>query len=209
MARKTPQETEKTRRLLIEKAGEMFYEKGVARTTLNDVAKAANMTRGAIYWHFENKAELFSEFAANAVYPTEQAIEQALDDDRLDALHKLRKILTLTLEIPAKDPAIRKAYTVMAHRCEYTEELQPGLSDLEEKENEFVSVIQQLIEEAQQAGRVTLERPSESLTFAAYAYIDGILNRWTYGVNTPKWDLANEAQALIDLFLNGIELKTA
>ncbi|ENT7912609.1 TetR family transcriptional regulator, partial [Shigella sonnei] len=38
-----------------------FAQHGVSKTTFNDIADAANVTRGAIYWHFENKTQLFNE----------------------------------------------------------------------------------------------------------------------------------------------------
>lgn len=46
---------------LIETAIAQFAQHGVSKTTLNDIADAANVTRGAIYWHFENKTQLFNE----------------------------------------------------------------------------------------------------------------------------------------------------
>ncbi|ELD9861678.1 multidrug efflux transporter transcriptional repressor AcrS, partial [Escherichia coli] len=55
MAKRTKAEALKTRQELIETAIAQFAQHGVSKTTLNDIADAANVTRGAIYWHFENK----------------------------------------------------------------------------------------------------------------------------------------------------------
>ena len=38
---------------------DLFCQQGLARTSLTDIAKAADLTRGAICWHFKNKEELF------------------------------------------------------------------------------------------------------------------------------------------------------
>jgi TetR/AcrR family acrAB operon transcriptional repressor len=57
--RKTKEEAQKTREDLLKAAALVFSDKGVARSTLAEIAKAAGVTRGAIYWHFENKAEIF------------------------------------------------------------------------------------------------------------------------------------------------------
>ncbi|HEY6307802.1 MAG TPA: TetR family transcriptional regulator [Candidatus Angelobacter sp.] len=48
-----------TRQQLIEAASQIIGEKGVERTSLEEVAARAGMTRGAIYGNFKNKEELF------------------------------------------------------------------------------------------------------------------------------------------------------
>lgn len=39
----------------------VFLTAGVSSTSLGEIAKAAGVTRGAIYWHFKDKSDLFSE----------------------------------------------------------------------------------------------------------------------------------------------------
>ncbi|EMS2106601.1 TetR family transcriptional regulator [Neisseria gonorrhoeae] len=57
--RKTKTEALKTKEHLMLAALETFYRKGIARTSLNEIAQAAGVTRGALYWHFKNKEDLF------------------------------------------------------------------------------------------------------------------------------------------------------
>ncbi len=61
MVRKTKEEAMLTRQQLLNAAIEQFALRGVAETTLTDIADAAGVTRGAVYWHFRSKAELFNE----------------------------------------------------------------------------------------------------------------------------------------------------
>ena len=58
MPRRTKEDAEKTRQALMKTALQLFFKKGVTATTLNDIAKAAGVTKGAFYWHFKNKLEL-------------------------------------------------------------------------------------------------------------------------------------------------------
>ncbi len=58
MARRTKAEAEKTKSALLASAVVLFSEQGVAKTTLDDIATAAGVTKGAFYWHFKNKTEL-------------------------------------------------------------------------------------------------------------------------------------------------------
>ncbi len=203
MARKTKEDSEKTRQLLIDKALDVFYEKGVARTTLNDVATAAGMTRGAIYWRFENKAELFAAFVDQAVSPMEQAARTLLEDTSSDPLERLRQLMVSTFVIPAQDLSIRRAYAVMVHRCEYTDEFRAGISALEERERNFVSMLGDLVDQAKEQGLIDTGRPTEVIAFAIFSYIDGVLNRWTYD-EQESLNLAKEAEYLVEIFMNGI-----
>ena len=59
--RKTKAEAQKTREQLLQSALDTFYRQGVAKTPLQAIARNAGVTRGALYWHFKNKEELFEE----------------------------------------------------------------------------------------------------------------------------------------------------
>lgn len=57
--KKNKTETEQTIQNLTEIARQHFTEYGYANVTLEDIAKEANVTRGALYHHFKNKKGLF------------------------------------------------------------------------------------------------------------------------------------------------------
>ena len=50
---------EHTRSVLLDAAEEVFAEKGFTTATLDDIARAAGYTKGAIYKHFSTKEDLF------------------------------------------------------------------------------------------------------------------------------------------------------
>jgi AcrR family transcriptional regulator len=56
---KKVQQGEMTRRALLDAARALFGERGYAATSLDEVVQAANVTKGALYHHFEGKQELF------------------------------------------------------------------------------------------------------------------------------------------------------
>jgi AcrR family transcriptional regulator len=60
-ARRRPKgdKRERTRAALLESARELIRERGYERTTLEQVAKRAGITTGAIYGNFKNRDELF------------------------------------------------------------------------------------------------------------------------------------------------------
>lgn len=57
--RRTKEDSEQTKQQVLHAALEIFSEQGYQKAQLNEIADKAGVTRGAIYWHFENKEDLF------------------------------------------------------------------------------------------------------------------------------------------------------
>lgn len=77
---------------ILELSMQLFIEKGYEQTTLQDVADALGMTRGAIYHHFKNKEQMVD---AVTTYMFHKAVpfESIKADTSLTALDKLKKIV--------------------------------------------------------------------------------------------------------------------
>lgn len=123
MARKTKLEALKTRQHLIDVAITLFAKNGVSTTTLADIADAAGMTRGAIYWHFDSKVALFNE-----IWNTQTCISQEIrrklksqipDDD----FQLLREILIETLKVISSDRRQYELLQILYHTCEFSGEM--------------------------------------------------------------------------------------
>lgn len=56
---KTKEDAQVTRQNLLDAARDCFMENGYNQTSLSMVAMRADYTRGAVYWHFKDKADLF------------------------------------------------------------------------------------------------------------------------------------------------------
>ena len=65
MPRRTLENAMQTKKKILETAQRLFSRRGFERTSLSDIAKGAGCTRGAIYWHFENKEELLMSLLEN------------------------------------------------------------------------------------------------------------------------------------------------
>ncbi|MCR5084834.1 MAG: TetR family transcriptional regulator [Succinivibrionaceae bacterium] len=95
MPRRSKEEAERTRERILEAAQRLFAEKGIEKTSLSGIADAAGVTRGAIYWHFKDKAELtsalFGEVMLKFCYMED--LEAAARDGQPDPLGMIRKWL--------------------------------------------------------------------------------------------------------------------
>ena len=90
--RRTKEESEKTREDLLNAAVRIFSEKGVARSTLDEIAKAAGVTRGAVYWHFENKTQIFEALHERLHRPFVDMILEDLEKDHPEPMVQLRNL---------------------------------------------------------------------------------------------------------------------
>jgi TetR/AcrR family acrAB operon transcriptional repressor len=92
MARKTAAEAAKTRKRILEAAGEVFSRDGIYKTTLAQVAQQAGVTRGAIYWHFNGRQDLLHALLHEQAHPLEHPLPKEIDLD--SAWQLLRDTLT-------------------------------------------------------------------------------------------------------------------
>ena len=78
---------------VLEIALTVFVRHGFRKTSIEDIAKAAGISRQGIYLHFKNKDEIFSASIQKALDDHLQAANRILDDDRLTLEEKLLKAL--------------------------------------------------------------------------------------------------------------------
>lgn len=79
--RKTKEEANKTREEIIEAAAHLFETVGFEKTTMEEIARKAEVTRGAIYWHFKNKADVLKEFIDRENDRVAELVSEALGSD--------------------------------------------------------------------------------------------------------------------------------
>jgi TetR/AcrR family transcriptional regulator, acrEF/envCD operon repressor len=123
MARKKKEEAQKTRQQLIEAAIEQFATRGVANTTLTDIADAAKVTRGAVYWHFCSKSQLF-----NAIWEQQLPLREIIRDrlslsENDDPLLILREQFITALQYIAREPRQFALLQILYHKCEFNSDM--------------------------------------------------------------------------------------
>lgn len=123
MARRTKQAALETRAQIIDAAELCFFQKGVSHTSLADIAKRAGVTRGAIYWHFENKDEVFDAMLQRARTPTQHLEEATRDSEEPDPLGRLQVLLSEIFRQTEDDPSTRRISEIVFHKCEYTDRM--------------------------------------------------------------------------------------
>lgn len=203
MARRTKEEAQETRTRIIDTAEELFHRRGLSRTSLHDIAQAAGVTRGAVYWHFKDKAELFNAMMDRATLPFEQSRIQQNDDLRADPLGRLRANMMTALTVTANDPHVRRVFEIALHKVEYVDEQQALLDRHLAERNRCVMEAELALRAAMEQGLIKTESTSRAIALTLFSLLDGLLHNWL--LDRDAFDLVTVGAAAIDIHLAGLQ----
>jgi TetR/AcrR family acrAB operon transcriptional repressor len=207
MVRRTKEEAQETRKQIMEAAEQAFYERGVARTTLADIAALAGVTRGAIYWHFSNKSDLVQAMLDSLHEPLEEMAKNSESEDEVDPLGWMRKLLIHLFQQVAVDPKTRRINEILFHKIEFTDEM----CDMR-RQRQIISLdcnerIALTLSNAVRQGQLPAELNPVRGAICLHAYIDGILGQWL--LVPDSFSLFEEAERLVDTVLDMLRLSPA
>lgn len=72
-----------------------FNRKGYYQTTMDDIVVESGLSKGALYWYFDSKKELFISLLEDFMAPMGQEWEMIAADQKLTAVEKMRRTLAL------------------------------------------------------------------------------------------------------------------
>ena len=202
MARRTKSEAAITREQLLDAAERVFRERGVTRTSLAEVAAAAGVTRGAVYWHFRDKADLFDAMCERATLPLEEALKRAGTTVLDDPLAALRMLAIDALTRLATDPRTQAVFEVVFHKCELIGELAPIATRRDRERRDCLTHVESIVTRAVDAGQLPADTDTRLATQALNSYMGGIMREWV--LDPTAFDLARVAPALIDTLIAGL-----
>jgi TetR/AcrR family acrAB operon transcriptional repressor len=207
MVRRTKEEAQETRKQIMEAAERAFYERGVARTTLADIAALAGVTRGAIYWHFSNKSDLVQAMLDSLHEPLEEMARNSESEDEVDPLGWMRKLLIHLFQQVAMDPKTRRINEILFHKIEFTDEM----CDMR-RQRQIISLdcnerIALTLGNAVRQGQLPADLNPIRGAICLHAYIDGVLGQWL--LVPDSFSLYEEAERLVDTVLDMLRLSPA
>ena len=85
-----------SRNEILQAATTCFGLQGYYRTTMDDIAAESGLSKGALYWHFKSKKELFVSLFQVMIGGMEEAWNAIADDAALSATDKIRASIDLT-----------------------------------------------------------------------------------------------------------------
>lgn len=198
MARRTKAEAAATREALLDAAEDVFFDKGVARTSLEQIARHAGMTRGAVYWHFRNKADLFHALLERVRMPFQELIDEIEDPMAIDSPLDAIRLACLHGFTRLEQPRYRRVHSILIHRCEFFSDIDPIAM-----QNELTQECREsLLERFSKAHEMGLMRPDISPAIATellQATLGGLFHDWLR--NPDRFSIRERGETLINSLL--------
>ena len=193
--RKTKTEAQKTRQYLLDAALEVFWRDGVTRASLQAIAQEAGVTRGALYWHFKNKEDLFETLFEQQYADFFAAFNDQTLRDNQDVWTHLQHNLTTMFETLATRESKHKYCNVMFSKCEQT----AGNETITELACRYHRLFQKQIAYALQLSREQGRLPENTDIELAAIYLEsslvGLIKIW---IDEPeRFDLIAKSKRVI------------
>lgn len=185
MVRKTKEDAEFTRHKIIHAAREVFLAKGVSKTSLEQIASHAGVTRGAVYWHFNNKAELFHAMREQVFLPLIDRMDDTLLNDSdsyasnsIDPLNRIEAFMLNMVKELDENIVTRETYIVMMSKCEYVGDFAIVLQEIMENCNGVKEKLAIAYENARQQNLVNDNLTAMELATDTHLFFSGLLHMW-------------------------------
>jgi TetR/AcrR family acrAB operon transcriptional repressor len=200
--RRTKEEAAITRDQLLRKALTVFSKKGYAAATLEDIAHEAEVTRGAIYWHFGSKAELYNtlirEFSDRGTLIVQQAASEG--GTLLDIL---RRVFVRQLEVIEDDREMRALMELHLFRTGLVPELEEGRQQQIDSGIALIDMLAGIMSQGIQQGLLRSDVDPKDMAHAYLAFQNGLINLW---LTAPgQFSLKTSAESFVDILMAGIQ----
>jgi TetR/AcrR family transcriptional regulator, acrAB operon repressor len=207
VSRKTKDESEATRVDILNAAELCFLQEGVFRTTLERIASRAGYSRGAVYWHFKNKLEVFDAVMHRIEEPMFVGLEQvalAVNDRPLRAF---RQFIKYAFDDFARNPHARNGLEIMMFKCEFVEETRPILLRQQRINAVALGHMREIFRNAQRLRQLREGLDPNVCAMAIRYVIDGAIREWLLNPKTNS--LQRDGLAVLDATLAGFAVEGA
>ncbi len=179
MVRKTKEDAELTRLAIIEAARAVFLARGVSRSTLEHIAAKADVTRGAVYWHFKNKTEIFHAIRDQVFLPLIDRMDDTLaSESKDDPLTQIENSLCDTINELSRNIEMQQTYEIMMIKCEYVDEFATVLQQILNNCSNITEKIQLAYERASKQNLLAGSHSPRALAQDTHLFFSGLLHMW-------------------------------
>lgn len=181
MVRKTKEDAELTRKRIVDAARAVFLKRGVSKSTLEHIASEASVTRGAVYWHFENKTDIFHAIREQVFLPLIDSIDDTLSPSvqNIDnPLNQIEASLCNTINDLNENVEMRETYEIIMIKCEYVDEFASVLHQMLHNCSCIVEKLEAAYERAQAQNLLATTLIPRALALDTHLFFGGLLHMW-------------------------------
>jgi AcrR family transcriptional regulator len=201
MVRRTKEDAQETRESILEAASAIFVKKGVAKASLEEIAQEAGVTRGAVYWHFKNKVDIFQALHDQLHIPLTDMILQDLEKEHPNPLKQLEELCVELLIDLERNVQKKRILTIFFLKCDYSGEMEDILRKQNAQKAESFGLFTRYFERAQSKGYLSHETEPKILTLSLFCYLTGIAQE--YIRNMGCFSLEKQAPVMMKQFFAG------
>lgn len=172
--RRSKEDAEQTRQAVLDAAEEIFCSQGVAAATLEKISRRAGVTRGALYWHFKDKADLLAALHERSRPVQDALIRAAAQNGHEDPLGLLEQAAIDMLVAFEQDARQQRMFMIMNF----------GSPDeghtvwLQQVNTELFRTLLRLICQAEQKGELKPDFSANEVTVIMIATVNGLIGDW-------------------------------
>jgi TetR/AcrR family transcriptional regulator, acrAB operon repressor len=202
VVRRTKEEAQETRHRLLDSAEVLFQAQGVSQTSLQQIAQHAGATRGAIYWHFKDKADLFNAMMDRVKLPLEAAAQKVAGGPEADPVDDVERMMVEALKQMTTDPQVRRVFEVATHKVEYTHDMESVHQRHLEARNACVVDFEKALLVGARRARIRLPIPAAAAAQGLHALISGLIQDWL--LDPEAFDLVSTGRRTFRVYLSGL-----
>lgn len=191
-----------TRDNILDSAAALFLSQGVSGTTLGHIAERAGVTRGAIYWHFEDKAALFNALMERARLPLESAMRLLDEPCPRDPLATLREYARLVFDLTVNDPQARCVFEIATLKIEFVEEMSAVRERRAQAAARWMAAAESRVALAIALGQARPEAKPRTVALGLWAIIDGLVRTWMLAPDS--FELVTMGERIIGIHLDAV-----
>lgn len=203
MVRKTKEDALATRDSILDAAATLFAEHGVSRTTLQHIASAAGVTRGAIYWHFLDKGALINAMMERAAMPLESAKSLLDNPDTGDPLGDLRENALCVFRLTMEDPGARRTFEIATLKMEFTDEMTAVRERRTQNQADWIRRAESRVQVGVRMGLIKPTVNSRAVALGLWVLLEGLIRNWLI---LPNFDLLEMGGEIIDTHLESLRM---
>jgi TetR/AcrR family transcriptional regulator, cholesterol catabolism regulator len=153
-------------REVLKAATTVFYRRGYADATVQDVADALGMLKGSLYYYITSKEELLYRLAVEVHDDVDALLSEALALDNLSALRRIQEFVARQVEYN-----IRKLEAISVYHHDVHHLSKNLRSEIVQRWRAHEAVVISLVEQAQREGDIPSELDPYILTQNIYATV--------------------------------------
>lgn len=199
--RKTKEEAQKTKQTILWTALDCFSDQGYFNTSLDEIARQAGMTRGAVYWHFKNKPEIFNALHQELHEPFIKKIRLDLESETAEPLIQLKRLLIEVL-LDLESNTTKTRMLRLFYQCDYSGDLAQFKAQHQASVARNLTLLSAYFERAKSKGQLSQGANPEILTLTLHCFLKGILFEYLNGSTLIK--MGQQIEQLIEQLFVGL-----